>query len=99
MVKKEGITEYTARGRKLVLDESGTNTLRGLAHSFADIVERDGTLFIGMIHSAHVEMIQEHIPELERIFGKSVKINHLAMLEKAYQLGECRWVAKSINQP
>lgn len=37
-----------------------------------------------MIHSKHIQMIQQFLPELERMFEKPVHIVHLAMLEELH---------------
>ena len=45
-----------------------------------------------MIHSKHIEMMRQFLPELERMFDKSVELVHLAMLEELYNWGvDIQW--------
>ena len=71
----------------MVLDVAGHTQLGGLARSIADVQERDGRLYLAVIHQAHVEMLEPHVPELERICGMPIHIEHLAMLEEIYNWG------------
>jgi len=76
----------------MVLDQSRNNQLNGLARSIADIQKGPGGLTVAVIHSKHFEMLQQFVPELERIFGYSVQLVHLAMLEEIYTWGvDIRW--------
>lgn len=45
-----------------------------------------------MIHSKHVEMLANFIPDLEQIFNQPVQLEHLAMLEELYTWGvDIQW--------
>ena len=92
MARKAILTESTERIRDMVLDQSGHNQLSGLARSIADVREGSDRLSIAMIHSKHIEMMRQFLPELERMFDKSVELVHLAMLEELYNWGvDIQW--------
>lgn len=45
-----------------------------------------------MIHSKHIEMMEQFLPELARILGKPARLSHLAMLEEIYTWGvDIQW--------
>lgn len=71
----------------MVLDVAGHTELGGLARAIADVQERDGRLYLAVIHKIHAEMLEPHVPELERICGMPIGIERLAMLEEIYDWG------------
>jgi len=92
MARKAILTESTKRAREMVLDQSSHNQLNGLARSIADVQERPTSFNIAMIHSKHIEMMRQFLPELERMFDKPVHLVHLAMLEELYSWGvDIQW--------
>ena len=87
MGRKTVPTILTEDTRRVLLDSTTHSQIRGLARSIADVYERDGRLSLAVIHAKHIEMLEPHVPELERLLGQPIVIEHMAMLEEAYRWG------------
>lgn len=88
-----GLTRHTIR---TILGQSRDSRLQGLARSIADVQERSGSYSLGIIYAKHIEMLEPYIPALEKILGRTVVLEHMAMLEEAYSWGvDLKWQVKN----